>query len=118
MKFPLSQVKRFASRLDHSEGIAVAQDGTVFAGGEAGQVYRISPDGQTVAELAKTGGFSLGITLDRHNNIFVCDSSLRSVIRVNESGHISVFADSTASGKFQTPNFTVFDSDGNLYLSE
>jgi gluconolactonase len=118
MKFPIAHVHRFAGGLDHSEGVAVASDGTVFAGGEAGQVYRISADGRNVTELARTGGFSLGITLDRRENVFVCDMKLRSVLIVDLDGKVSLFADSAGSRKFQTPNFAVFDSEGNLYLSD
>ena len=118
MKFPVTEVKQFVGGLDHAEGIAVAADGTVYAGGEAGQVYRISPDGEEVTEIANTGGFCLGITLDRKGNIFICDLTLHSVIKVNPSRKMSVFADSTDTRKFQTPNFSVFDSDGNLYLSD
>jgi gluconolactonase len=113
MRFPLEKVRRFASGLDHPEGIAIARDGTVYCGGEDGQVYRISADGANVAELARTGGFSLGITLDRESNVFVCDMKRKSVLRVDRDGTVSVFADG-----FQTPNFTAFDSAGNLYLSD
>ena len=59
-RYPLEQVKRVGSKLDHSEGIAISADGTIYAGGEAGQVYRISADGQTTTEIARTGGFTLG----------------------------------------------------------
>ena len=62
-RLPKSAV--FTGGLDHAEGIALAADGTVYAGGEAGQRYRICADGQNTTELARTGGFILGITLDR-----------------------------------------------------
>lgn len=117
-QYPLEQVKRIGSKLDHSEGIAVSADGTVYAGGEAGQVYRISADGQTTTEIARTGGFTLGITEDRANNLYICDMIWRAVMKVEPSGQLSVFADSAENRKFRTPNFTVFDSDGNLYLTD
>ena len=63
MLYPIEKVGVFAQGLDHPEGLAVARDGTVYAGGEAGQVYRISPDGKKVEVLANTGGFCLGLTL-------------------------------------------------------
>ncbi|MFM8485773.1 MAG: hypothetical protein ACKOCH_05525, partial [Bacteroidota bacterium] len=57
----LSKSVEFASGLDHPECVAVHPDGSVWAGGEAGQIYRISPDGRVVEEVANTGGFVLGL---------------------------------------------------------
>lgn len=81
MLFPISAVRNFVIRLDHPEGLAAGRDGTLYAGGEAGQVYRISPDGKKVDILAKTGGFCLGITLDQEENIYVCDLARRAVLK-------------------------------------
>lgn len=118
MGFSPADVRCFCRKLDHCEGIAAAADGTMYAGGEAGQIYRISPDGQTVTEIARTGGFTLGITLDGSGNLFTCDMVWHAVIRLDTSGQLSVFADSTGTRKFRTPNFSVFDSEGNLYVSD
>jgi gluconolactonase len=49
--------------LDHPEGIAVGRDGTLYAGGEAGQLYRISPDAAKVETIASIGGHCLDISL-------------------------------------------------------
>ena len=54
----------FASDLDHPEGLAVASDGSIWAGGEAGQIYIVASDGQ-VTEHARTGGFSGGLAFDQ-----------------------------------------------------
>ena len=40
-------------------------DGTIWAGGEAGQIYKISADGKDIKEVANTGGFILGIAFRR-----------------------------------------------------
>jgi len=50
-------------RLDHPEGIAVHPDGSVWCGGERGQIYRIAADGSASEEIASTGGFCLGLSL-------------------------------------------------------
>jgi gluconolactonase len=118
MLYPIWEVREFAAGLDHSEGVAVGRDGTVYAGGEAGQIYRISPDGKTVQTLASTGGFSLGITLDQYENIYVCDCGKRALFKVSQSGEVRVFADSAGERKFVNPNFSVFDSGGYLYFSD
>jgi gluconolactonase len=118
MLYPISEVREFAAGLDHPEGVAVGRDGTVYAGGEAGQVYRISPDGKKVETVASTGGFCLGITLDQKEDIYVCDCGKRALFKVSQSGEVKVFADSAGDRKFVNPNFSVFDSRGYLYFSD
>lgn len=118
MLYPISEVRNFITGLDHPEGVAVARDGTLYAGGEAGQVYRISPDGTTSEVLARTGGFCLGVTLDQQDNIYICDCRTRSLIKVTQKGEITVVADSADGRRLMNPNFSVFDSRGNLYFSD
>ena len=67
------QLSIHAEGLDHAEGIAWGLDGYVYAGGEAGQIYRIGLDGNSLTEIANTGGFVLGLALDASNNIYACD---------------------------------------------
>ena len=57
----LKNASVFVDGLDHCECIAVHPDGSVWAGGEAGQIYKVSPDGSDLEEVANTGGFILGI---------------------------------------------------------
>jgi gluconolactonase len=42
----LQRVETLVEGLDHPEGVAYGPDGYLYAGGEAGQVYRISPAGE------------------------------------------------------------------------
>ena len=118
MLYSIAEVRSFAEGLDHPEGVAVGHDGTVYAGGEAGQVYRISPDGKKVETIAQTGGFCLGITLDQQDNVYVCDCGRRQVLKVTLEGRTEVFAESVDGRKFQNPNFSVFDSSAILYCSD
>ena len=118
MLYPISEVRNFVTGLDHPEGLAVARDGTLYAGGEAGQVYRISSEGKKVEILANTGGFCLGITLDKQENIYVCDCGRQSLVKVTQIGEVTVVADSADGRRFVNPNFSVFDSKGNLYFSD
>ena len=39
-------------RLDHPEGLAVHRDGSIWCGGERGQIYRIEPDGSSMEQIA------------------------------------------------------------------
>src|SRR4051794_24582783 len=74
----LADVSVLAEGLDHPECVAWGQDGYVYAGGEAGQIYRIGLDGQ-LTEFASTGGFTLGICLDGDGNIYTCDCKKQAV---------------------------------------
>ena len=118
MLYQVSEVRNFVTGLDHPEGVAVGCDGTLYAGGEAGQAYRISSDGKTVETLANTGGFCLGITLDQEENIYVCDLGRRALLKVSQQGSVTVVAEAVGDRKFTCPNFSVFDSKGNLYFSD
>ena len=58
----VSELRVLASGLDHPEGVAIGPDGSLYAGGEAGQIYRISPDGRT-EQIAETGGSVQGVAV-------------------------------------------------------
>jgi gluconolactonase len=118
MLYPISEVRNFVTGLDHPEGVAVGRDGTLYAGGEAGQVYRISSDGKKTETLARTGGFCLGVALDRQENIYICDCGKRALLKVTQKGELTVVVDSADGRRFVNPNFSVFDSSGNLYFSD
>jgi len=118
MLFPVSEVRNVVSGLDHPEGVAVGRDGTLYAGGEAGQVYRISADGKEVQTFAHSGGFCLGISLDGESNLYICDLGRHALLKISARGEVSLIADSAEGRKLVTPNFSVFDSRGNLYFSD
>ena len=117
-RFDISQVSTFVDDLDHPEGLAFAADGYLWAGGERGQVYRISPDGAQVQVLAETGGFSLGMAFDTAGNCFVCNHRLPAMVKVTPAGAWSLFADEVEGRKIRVPNYPVFDPHGNLYVSD
>lgn len=83
-------------RLDHPEGVAVHPfDGSVWCGGEQGQLYRIAPDGSSAEIVATTEGFLLGVTVSPSGDaVFVCDIFHRAVFRYDiASGSLSRFAE-------------------------
>ncbi|MFM8373947.1 MAG: SMP-30/gluconolactonase/LRE family protein, partial [Bacteroidota bacterium] len=116
----LAQSVEFASGLDHPECVAVHPDGSVWAGGEAGQIYRISPDGRVVEEVANTGGFVLGLAFSPGAKwLAVCDLGKKCVWKLDlATRQLSMFADGAGNHRFNIPNYAVFDGDGNLYVSE
>ena len=108
----------FAEGLDHPEGVAWGPDGYLYAGGEAGQIYRVDLDSGSVTEIACTGGFILGLCLDADANIFACDLNQHEVVRVTHQGGVSSYSRGSPDRDMQTPNYPAFDSLGNLYVSD
>jgi gluconolactonase len=106
-----------ATRHDHPEGVAVGPDGTLYAGGEAGQIYRIGADG-TVDEIASTGGFIYGVTVDGAGNVFACDYGNACVQRIGTGGTVETVTTGTAERPMRVPNFAAFDDGGNLYVTD
>ncbi len=113
----LSAFSELAGGLDHPEGIAPGRDGRVFAGGEAGQVYAISPDG-TVDEVASTGGFLYGVVADGDGNVYACDFGRTQVARISATGEVSSYTLGTADDPLRVPNFAAFGDDGELYVTD
>ena len=108
----------FAEGLDHPEGAALGPDGNVYAGGEAGQIYRIVPDGGVVEVLAETGGFLYGITLDGSGNVYGCDMGRAEVVKVSPFGTVTTYSKGTAERPLRIPNFAAFDDNGVLYVTD
>jgi gluconolactonase len=106
-----------AEGLDHPEGAAVGPDGTVYAGGEAGQIYRIAPDG-TPEQYADTGGFLYGVTLDGAGNVYGCDMGRGEIVRVNPAGDVTSYSRGTDEHPLRVPNFSAFDDAGVLYVTD
>jgi gluconolactonase len=117
VEIPLDQFETYADGLDHSEDLAFDRDGILWAGGEAGQIYRI-PERGRIEEVTNIGGFCLGLTFSASDELFVCNAKLASIIRVQKNGRSALFADSVGSRKLKQPNYSVFDSQGNLYASD
>ena len=113
----LSAFETVATGLDHPEGIAVGPDGRVYAGGEAGQIYAIDPDG-TVEEVASTGGFIYGIALDGNGNVYASDYGNANVARVSAAGEVETYSTGTSDVPMRVPNFPAFDDAGNLYVTD
>jgi gluconolactonase len=107
-------------QLDHPEGVAVHPDGSVWCGGERGQIFRLDPDGTSIDEVASTGGFCLGMAFDRSaEHLYVCDLKHAAVVRVDvATGRVERFADGAPGRPFRIPNFPAFDAAGHLYVSD
>lgn len=107
-----------AEGLDHPECVNIGPDGLLYAGGEAGQIYRIDPASGTHTQYADTGGFLLGVTLDGDGNLYGCDVGRKEVVRVAPDGKVTSCARGAGGHDLINPNYGVFDSRGNLYFSD
>ena len=107
----------FVEGLDHPEGVAAGPQEEVYAGGEAGQIYRIDLNGD-LEQIATTGGFVLGLCLDGDGAIYACDLALGAVMRIDPDGSVSTYSDGAPGRRMSVPNYPVFDAAGNLYVSD
>jgi gluconolactonase len=106
-------------QLDHPEGVAIHRDGSIWCGGERGQIYRLSPDGQKLEQVGSTGGFCLGMAFDANDNLFICDLKHAAVMQFDaRSGRVERWADGADGHAFCIPNFPAFDDEGQLYVSD
>src|SRR4051812_25425880 len=79
--------------LDHPEGVCwEPRDGMVWAGGEAGQLYRVDVDARTVEEVARAPGFVHGLAADGLGRIAFCCGE-DGLICVLEDGEVRVLLD-------------------------
>jgi gluconolactonase len=120
MELTVKDINIFATGVDHSECVCVHPDGSVWCGGEAGQIYRISPDGSEIKEVNNTGGFVQGLAFSPDCSwLAVCDSGNHCVWRLDMADyHLRLFADGADGERFNIPNSVVFDRQGRAYVSE
>lgn len=115
-EIPIESFEIFANYLDHPECCAFDKEGNLWAGGEAGQIYRIDSKG-CADEVTRLGGFCGGLAFSSVDVLFVCNPG-RGVVRVTSSSQHEVFASEAAGRKLIEPNFPVFDHSGNLYVTD
>lgn len=110
----------FYEGLDHPEGIAVHPDGSVWTGGESGQLYRIEPDGSRAEEVARTGGFALGLAFTpAADALIACDNKTRSLWHLDlASGALREYAGSAGGRDFRIPNMVAFTRSGDLFVTD
>jgi gluconolactonase len=116
-EIPIERFSVFTTGVDHPECVAFDRTGHLWAGGEAGQVYRIDPAGK-VETVATLGGFTCGITFSPLDHaLYVCNATL-GLVRVTADGRHSVFATGGDGHTMVYPNYAVFDRRGRVYVTD
>ena len=116
----LDRAHVFYEGLDHPECVAVHPDGSVWCGGEAGQIYRIEPDGSRAEEVARSGGFMLGLAFTpQADALIACDNGRKRLQRLDlKTGTLDEFAGSAGGRDFRIPNMAVFTRAGDLFVTD
>jgi gluconolactonase len=114
----LDRFEEFADGLNHPEGVAWNPfDGRVYAGGEGGELYRITLDGE-LETLGTSGGSMLGLAVDGRGRVYACDAGRGEIVRFDPSkGEFATYARGADGEDLDTPNVTAFDASGNLYVT-
>jgi sugar lactone lactonase YvrE len=111
---PTLDYQVLASGLDHVEGVCWdAARGCLWAGGEAGQVYRIELDATVEVVTTIDGGALLGLALDANGSLYLCDPGNHQVWRMDATYAVTAFG-----GAIDYPNYPAFAPDGRLYVSD
>jgi gluconolactonase len=114
----LDRFGELATGLNHPEGVAWnPTDGRVYAGGEGGELYAVSLEGE-VTQVASSGGSMLGIAVDGRGDVYACDAGHGEVVRWDrETGQTATYARGVDGGDMDCPNVAAFGPDGTLYVT-
>ena len=110
------ELRTLAEGLDHPEGVCWSPaTRSIYAGGEAGQIYRVQLDGGFEQVAQVKGGFILGLAVDADDVIYACDGNGQHVMRIDlqDGGAPQPYGDAMIY-----PNYPAFDADGNLWVSD
>ena len=114
--FPADRIEVvWATKIDHAEGLAIEDGGTVWCGGELGQIYRGRLDGEPelVATIpGRTGGF----VLDADGNAYCCTDL--GVYRITPGGAVDLVSHGAPDRKAVLPNHPAFLPSGVLLYTD
>jgi gluconolactonase len=114
---PVERIELAWWGIDHAEGLAIDGDGTVWAGGEEGQVYRGRLDGEP-EEIARLPGRALGFALDADGNAYCCASAEPGVFRIAPDGAVGLVSRGADDRAALEPNYPAFLPSGTLLFTD
>ena len=100
------------------EDVAVDAEGHVFTGTGDGSVYRVSPDGQRVEQVGRTGGRPMGIEVLPDGRLLVCDAVVGLLALDPSTGRTETWATSAAGRRLTCLNNATVHSSGDVYFSD
>jgi gluconolactonase len=115
----IDELRVVVDGLDHPEGVATAADGTLYAGGELGQVYRVDPVRGSFEQVAECGGFMLGLAVDGDGFVYGCNLGRKILQRIDpRTGDVEMLSAGPPGRPFQTPNWCLFTPGGRLLVTD
>jgi gluconolactonase len=105
-------IETLVDGLDHPEGVAWDRRARVlYAGGEAGQLYRVELEGRRFEEVSRSPGFVLGLAVDGRGRVVLCCSEA-GVYAWDGNEFRTVLTDVVFA------NYPAFAPDGALFVSD
>lgn len=105
--------------LDHPEGVAWdPRSGVVYAGGEAGQLYRVALDAPALELVATAPGFVLGVAVDGRGRVVLCVSDGLPSICLWDGTDMRVLVTEVEGEALTLPNYPAFGPDGTLWFTD
>jgi gluconolactonase len=120
-EIPVDRMRPLGDRLQHPEGVVWDPVRKVlFAGGDGGELYRITLDGQSEQVLQlPAGAFLLGLALDAAGRIYACDRGRAMLLRIDpDSTTVEELSVGTVERPMHTPNYPAFLPNGSLLVSD
>ncbi len=113
-----ARARTLAEGLDHPEGVAWSPaERAVYAGGEAGQLYRVSLASGAVEIVADVGGLVLGVTLDGLGRVIACVPGIGALV-VFDGARPHRLLSSVEGRSLVTPNYAAFGKEGSLFFTD
>jgi sugar lactone lactonase YvrE len=103
--------------VDHVEDLAFEEDGTVWCGGEEGQIYRGRLDGEPKI-VARTPGRTYGFALGPDGACYCADVADPGIYRIDSEGEVERVSAGTADRPVVLPNDLAFLPSGELLFSD
>ena len=104
--------------LNHPEGVAWDPTaGCVYAGGEGGEIYRVTLDGE-VTQVGSSGGSMLGVAVDGRGRVYACDDGNGEIAWWDPATkEVTTYARGVGGEDMDCPNVAAFGPDGSLYVT-
>jgi len=105
--------------LDHPEGVAWdPATGCVYAGGEAGQLYRVDLAAPQADVVDRAPGFVLGLAVDGAGRVAMCVTDPFPSLCVFDGASVRPVLTEVAGEPLLFPNHPVFGPDGTLWFTD